>query len=531
MNGENLNRWQGIEHEFRVGYPYAKEIIHSLQEYNFFPDFPAFCSSKSWRYDGFLRNGSRIYICTGDHLEISTPECRNAFEVLKYDKAAEFYAQLGAELASQNLKNSFRGQAVQCWKANVEIDSRYSRGTHESYTIARNKYKGKERLLIPYLVLRKLFTGAGGYIGNHYVISPRAMVSKRVLVEPHYYWPILSTRDEPLTTRDKFRIHITSGEGLRSEVTRLLNNGITSYIISAIESEKLKKVPMLYDPLQTFKNLSRNTVGDWIVKLYNEKKIGAIDYLNTYYLPVIEELFEERETDYWDLYILKTYKKVMKKLDEGLIESPYVRRRIEWVMKYWAIENEIDDFEYDGVEVDKKIAASFDFTNVCDYDLYEKIADKIRVERLLSERDIGEAMLYPPKNSRAELRTRLSEDFPNSIIGWNKITIKMEPEIRIKKIKREKYQELRKLAKEGAGVVEVDIKDLEDGKLFGRLLVKLLSDMHDSEFLFKVINGKTITEKFEELDGWSQYQINKKIEEIKKKIAGANVIEVILAYD
>jgi len=95
-----LSRWQGIEHEFRVGissespglYRYARfyhvdEVIHALENYTFFDGVDAICSKLRRRNDGFLRNGSRIYICTGGHLEIATPECRDAFEALKYDKA------------------------------------------------------------------------------------------------------------------------------------------------------------------------------------------------------------------------------------------------------------------------------------------------------------------------------------------------------------------------------------------------------------------------------------------------------------
>ncbi|MEA1957879.1 MAG: proteasome accessory factor PafA2 family protein, partial [Euryarchaeota archaeon] len=221
----DLNKWQGVEHEFRVGissespglYRYARfyhvdEVIHALENYTFFDGTDAICSKLRRRNDGFLRNGSRIYICTGGHLEIATPECRNAFEALKYDKAAELYMQIGVERANKKYREKLRKRAnapsyIQCWKANVEIDKRYSRGTHESYEVVRRNFVGKENLFIPFLILRKIFFGAGGFIaekeGLKYVISPKAMVSKRVLTESPSQWPILSTRDEPLGTKDK----------------------------------------------------------------------------------------------------------------------------------------------------------------------------------------------------------------------------------------------------------------------------------------------------------------------------------------
>jgi hypothetical protein len=184
MDRDDLSRWQGLEHEFRVGlssespglYRYARfyhvdEVIHALEGYTFFDDATAICSKMRRRNDGFLRNGSRIYICTGGHLEIATPECRNAFDVLKYDKAAEVYMQIGVEIAnerySEKLKRRKRSSTyIQCWKANVEIDKRYSRGTHESYMVERKNFIGREHLLIPFLVLRKIFFGAGGYVAE-----------------------------------------------------------------------------------------------------------------------------------------------------------------------------------------------------------------------------------------------------------------------------------------------------------------------------------------------------------------------------
>ena len=578
MEKDDLSRWQGLEHEFRVGlssespglYRYARfyhvdEVIHALENYTFFDDSSAICSKLRRRNDGFLRNGSRIYICTGGHLEIATPECRDAFEVLKYDKAAELYMQIGVENANERyrekLKKRKRSLAyIQCWKANVEIDKRYSRGTHESYTVDRKSFVGKENLLIPFLVLRKIFFGAGGYVadkaGIKYVISPKAMVSRRVFTESPSQWPILSTRDEPLSTRDTYRVHVTSGEGVRSEVTRLLCNAITSYVIDAIESGKITHVEEIWNPLQAFKDISANTEGDWRIKLTNGRTESAIDYLTSYYLEAIEELFEERKVSYWDKYALDTFKRICAKFDQGLLEDPYVFRRIEWVMKLWAIKNEINEFEYNyipigkfdyrsmymmGDQMEKKIAASFDFTNLCDYDLYECVADKIGVERILTEEDVGEALLFPPKNSRAELRVRLAAAFENATLSWNKITINKEPNVKIdvSRPSSEEYARLferyPELARMPSAVV-VFCRERSRGEGARQVLVRLLAEEGDirgwedeisreirdrivrNPYLDYLLYANNKTFRFDELDGWNEESIKKKIAEISKEV-------------
>ena len=572
----DLNKWQGVEHEFRVGissespglYRYARfyhvdEVIHALETYTFFDGTDAICSKLRRRNDGFLRNGSRIYICTGGHLEIATPECRNAFEALKYDKAAELYMQIGVERANKKYREKLRKRAnapsyIQCWKANVEIDKRYSRGTHESYEVVRRNFVGRENLFIPFLILRKIFFGAGGFVaekeGLKYVISPKAMVSKRVLTESPSQWPILSTRDEPLGTKDKYRVHVTSGEGVRSEVTRLLNNALTSYVLDAIETGKLSHVEDIWNPLQTFKDISANTEGDWRVKLTNGRTELAIDYLETNYLAVIEELFDERETSYWDKYVLKTFKRLCDKFRQGLLEDPYVVRRLEWVMKLWVIKNEIDDFDYKYTskgkfdyrsiymmdeQIEKEIAASFDFTNLCDYDLYERVADRIGVERVLTEEEIGEALLFPPKDSRAELRVRLASEFGNAALSWNKITINREPKIKIdmgrptgEEYSRlfERYPELARMP----SAVVVFLRERRRGEATRQVLVRLLAEEEDirgweeeisreirnrivrNPYLDYLLYSNNKTYRFDELDGWNEDTIKKRLEEINR---------------
>ncbi len=573
----DLNKWQGVEHEFRVGissespglYRYARfyhvdEVIHALENYTFFDGTNAVCSKLRRRNDGFLRNGSRIYICTGGHLEIATPECRNAFEALKYDKAAELYMQIGVERANKKYREKLRKRAngpsyIQCWKANVEIDKRYSRGTHESYEVVRRNFVGRENLFIPFLILRKIFFGAGGFIaekeGLKYVISPKAMVSKRVLTESPSQWPILSTRDEPLGTKDKYRVHVTSGEGVRSEVTRLLNNALTSYVLDAIETGKLSHVEDIGNPLQTFKDISANTEGDWRVKLTNGRTELAVDYLEANYLAVIEELFDERETSYWDKYVLETFKRLCDKFRQGLLEDPYVVRRLEWVMKLWVIKNEINNFDYKYTskgkfdyrsiytmdeEIEKEIAASFDFTNLCDYDLYERIADKIGVERILTEEEIGEALLFPPKDSRAELRVRLASEFGNAALSWNKITINREPKIKIdmgrptgEEYTRmfERYPELARMP----SAVVVFLRERRRGEATRQVLVRLLAEEEDirgwEEEISREIRNRVVrnpyldyllysnnkTYRFDELDGWNEDTIKKRLEEISRE--------------
>lgn len=282
----------------------------------------------------------------------------------------------------------------------------------------------------------------------------------------------------------------------------------------------------------------------------------------TYYIAAIEELFEEREVSYWDKYCLDTFKRICAKFDQGLLEDPYVLRRIEWVMKLWVIKNELDEFDYenipkgkfdyrskymmDGIE-EKEIAASFEFTNLCDSDLYESVADKIGVERILTDDDIGEAMLYPPKDSRAELRVKLALEYKNAALSWNKITINNEPNVKIDVGRPstdeyarlfERYPELARMP----SAVVVFFQEQRRGEGSRQVLVRLLAEEEDirgwedelsreirnrivrNPYLDYLLYSNNKTYRFDELDGWDDESIREKIEEIKQGEKGGDQI-------
>jgi proteasome accessory factor A len=444
-----VTKWQGLEQEFRVGIQSVSErnnqencaitLYKALKGYVFFDGRPAILYATN-DYDGFMRNGSRMYLCHSLP-EIATPECRNAFELLKYDKASEFYMQLAMELVNEQLRNSGKKFRILCWKANTELNPEFTRGTHENYAVDLWKFKKdgefKKECLSPFLLLKPLIFGSGGYVSEGasacslkelmehatYVISPRAMVTNRVYGGGGRKHSLFSIKGI-----SNLRLHVDSGEGLRSEVARLLNNAITSYVIQAIEAGTIDRVERIADPIGTLKALSRNVEGDWTIRLENGKQTKALDYLNATYIAAIEALFDERAQSYWDAYALRTFKALHEKLDQGLFEDRFVYRKIEWLMKWYVIENCLDRFGYEAGEdeKEKKICASFEFSNLGEHDLYERVADEIGIERIVSEEEIGEALLYPPENSRAAVRTALIEEITryhpeNLIVRWNQI--------------------------------------------------------------------------------------------------------------
>jgi hypothetical protein len=409
-------------------------LFDSLASYNFQDGIPAFCFRGG--SFSFLRNGARAYIDLSTLLEITTPECKNAFDVVRYDKASEIYAYI----ACDELRR--RGITANCWKTNIAsfqpadlaqrgYDEYATIGTHESYLAKRKRYVGKERLLANFLLLRQVFTGAGGFYGDRYVISPRMMFPSKLISPRHDQHPILSSRDEPHASSDFFRIHITCGEGVRSEITCFLRNSITSYVISAIEDGKIRDIPTIDHPLREAKRISWNTQGDWKV-CCSGKKVGVIDYLNRYYLDPIEELFQERRVRDHDRLALSEFKFTLEKLRQGLFED--LTPSIEWILKERAIECFFKTHQFEGFEnlspKDKKIAIAYQLSEVGHDDLFEELErsglEKIsRPRRITNDEQIKDAVLNPPPNSRAEARVKLARKFRLTGMNWERVYIAM----------------------------------------------------------------------------------------------------------
>ncbi|RLG39229.1 hypothetical protein DRN79_00300 [Methanosarcinales archaeon] len=488
--GRDLRKWQGIEQEFRVGKPFERtdiqtsialsmNLFDALKNHKFFGYLPAIIHSKD--YDGFLRNGSRIYLCNFS-FEIATPECRNAYELLKYDKAMEFYVQIAAERVNSRGEKMEHGHgekmekmesggeaervrhAVQCWRANTELHPAFTRGTHENYSVSRDFNKEH---FIPFLIIKPIFFGAGGYVSKafcsmrdmiesaEYVISPRAIATK------HIYGGA-GVRKHPLFSMkgiSNMRIHIDSGEGLRVEIARFLNNAITSFVIHAIEEGIMRDVDDINEPIETFRTLSRNTEGDWKLKTKSGTTINAMDIMSSY-IDAIENLFDEKTADNLDIYALKTFERIHDKMSMGLLEDDFLMKSVEWLLKLNIIERgkfiELDSLresvdyamrdvlEKDANIIDAmserdkmsdatedkmmKISACFAFSNVCDEDFYESVACCAGVERMLTDEEIGESLIYPPPESRGALRVMLLDALrdigippENILVRWNRI--------------------------------------------------------------------------------------------------------------
>src|SRR3954467_8323597 len=150
-----------------------------------------------------LTNGARYYVDHA-HPEISTPECRTALEVVRWDRAAEAIIRESMATAAAHLPD---GAEILCHKNNSDGKGN-SYGCHENYLLARSVPFGRiVAQVTPHFVTRQIVIGAGkvgcelpGMSADDvpYQISQRAdFFEQEGGLETPLKRPIGNTRDEP----------------------------------------------------------------------------------------------------------------------------------------------------------------------------------------------------------------------------------------------------------------------------------------------------------------------------------------------
>ncbi|MEM3433638.1 MAG: proteasome accessory factor PafA2 family protein, partial [Candidatus Methanomethyliaceae archaeon] len=355
-----------------------------------------------------------------DVLEITTPECPNPFLALAYEKATEVYARIASDEFEK-----LSGFRVHCYKISAtRSEHEYTtRGLHESYLVDRKGFEDGVNELIPYLVARQVFAGAGGYYFGRFMISPRQMFVKSVYAEKVFgSWPLIGGIDEPHADAKFRRVQVTNGEGARSEWTTFIRQAITSYVIKGIEKGFIKGIPRIKNPVEATKLIAISPEGDWTIEIEGEREITVFDLLSQY-LDGIEKLFANEVIEDHDRYALEEFKFTLKKLEEGDFEA--LKERVEWITRLEVIEKNFDRyFESEDLIEDSKVTANNQFSAVSDA-TFERIQDELKLITLLNDKDLSMAVLFPPAGSRGFARVRVARELNPWLddLGWANIRV------------------------------------------------------------------------------------------------------------
>jgi Pup amidohydrolase len=372
-----------------------------------------------------LPNGARYYVDHA-HPEYSTPECATPRGLVAHDKAGERILERSLQAVRELLPP---GERLAVYKNNTDGKGN-SYGCHENYLVNRaTPFARIVRDLTPFLVTRQIFTGAGK-VGSespreesrqvHYQLSQRPdFFEAEVGLETTLKRPIINTRDEPHADPEKYRrLHVIVGDANMSEVATFLKAGTTALVLKMIEDEFLPDLS-LESPVAAVHEVSWDTSCRQTVRLRDGRRLRALE-LQWEYLDLAKAYVKEMDPSASNGEVLTWWETVLGKIEDDPLT---LHRELDWVAKYRLLEayrarDGLDwrspklamiDLQYHDIRQDKG--------------LYYRLVDAGKVERMVAESEIQEAVGQPPDDTRAYFRGRCIARYPQSIAAasWDSI--------------------------------------------------------------------------------------------------------------
>ena len=370
-----------------------------------------------------LINGGRYYVDHA-HPEYCTPECSNARDLVKFEKAGELILDLSRLAAEQLLLDN---QEIIIYKNNTDYKG-HSYGSHENYLMSRKvQFNDIVDGLTPFIVTRQIITGSGkvgaenGAQDTHFQISQRAdFFEKEVGLSTMVERPLINTRDEPhADSRLYRRLHVIVGDSNMSELTIYLKVGITAIVLKLIEQGVVGNGFALEDPVAAIKSISRDLKCRKELPLKDGRQLTAVEIQREYLELVDKHLPDEERTPIVE-DLLKKWDSVLN----GLQTDPMsLGQQLDWVIKKRLIDAYIarHDFEWTDPRVRMLDLQYHDLRP--DRGLYLRLLKNGHVERILSHEEIVHAIQHPPLDTRAYFRGTCLRKFPNNIhsVSWNSI--------------------------------------------------------------------------------------------------------------
>jgi proteasome accessory factor A len=372
-----------------------------------------------------LTNGARLYVDHA-HPEYSAPECTNPLDAVLWDKAGErVMAEAAAKAASMP-----GGPAIQLYK-NCTDNKGASYGCHENYLMNRGTpFADIVRHLTPFFVSRQVVCGAGrvgrGADGRDegFQISQRAdFFEVEVGLETTLKRPIINTRDEPHADPDKYRrLHVIIGDANMSEVSTYLKLGTTALVLAMIEDRFLAGDLSVEAPVAELRAISHDPTCRHLVQLRDGRKMTAVQ-LQLEYLELARKYTEDKygtDVDEATTDVLARWESVLSRLADDPMQCS---RELDWVTKLELVEGyrtrdglawnhprlQLVDLQYGDVRAERG--------------LYNRLAARGRVTRLVEEAAVERAMVEPPDDTRAYFRGRCLQQYPEAVAAasWDSV--------------------------------------------------------------------------------------------------------------
>jgi proteasome accessory factor A len=371
-----------------------------------------------------LTNGARLYVDHA-HPEYSTPECTNPLDVVRWDKAGEQVALDACRFASTP------GEPDLVLYKNNTDNKGASYGAHENYLMKRATPFGEiVRHLTPFFVSRQVVCGAGrmgiGQDGREhgYQISQRAdYFEVEVGLETTLKRPIINTRDEPHADPERYRrLHVILGDANLAEVSTYLKVGTTALVLSMIEDRFITADLSVARPVASLKDVSHDASLSHAFELDDGRSITAVQ-MQWEYFRLAEAFVQDRYGDDADTQtkdVLARWESVLTRLERDPMECA---QELDWVAKLKLLESyrQRDGLSWDDAKLH---AIDLQYADIRpEKGLYHRLVRLGRIDRLLTDEIVTDAMHEPPEDTRAYFRGRCLSKYADNIAAasWDSV--------------------------------------------------------------------------------------------------------------
>ncbi len=372
-----------------------------------------------------LTNGARLYVDHA-HPEYSTPEVVTPLDVVRWDKAGE-QVMLDAARRAQQLPGN---PQIVLYKNNTD-NKGASYGAHENYLMRRSTpFADIVRHLTPFFVSRQVFCGTGrvgkGQDGREhgFQISQRAdFFEVEVGLETTLKRPIINTRDEPHADPERYRrLHVIIGDANLSEIATYLKVGTTSLVLAMIEDKFIGRDLVVDMPVASLRAVSHDPSLRQTVTMADGRRLTGIQ-LQLEFLDLAKKYVEDRygaDADPQTVDVLTRWEDVLGRLESDPMS---LADQLDWVAKLKLIEQyrsrdglawddaklQLIDYQYSDIRPEKG--------------LYHRLVGAGRIQRLLTDDEVEQAMTNPPEQTRAYFRGRCLEKYAPDIAAasWDSV--------------------------------------------------------------------------------------------------------------
>ncbi len=378
-----------------------------------------------------LANGGRFYV-DGAHPEYCTPEVTDPLALVRYESAGERIANRAREIADRAV-----GQPSLAVFKNNSDGKGNSYGYHENYLVYRQVApEALAAALIPYLVTRQIYSGAGKVGAENrrdpvpFQLSQRADFFETLIgLNTMTRRPLFNTRDEPHANREQWlRLHVIPGDANLCQVATFLKVGTMALVLRLIEDDALGPVPELADPLEAFRQVSRDLGLRQSLPLADGRSMTAIQ-IQRCYLERVQDYARTHELPGSFPLVIERWQTVLDALEGDPLS---VGPQVDWVLKYRMIDSYL---KKKGLDWNSPRAKAMDiqYHDINpDKGLFHTLKRRERVEILVDDDAVEAAQRTPPEDTRAWFRGACLARFGKAVYGvsWDSVMLDTGDEIR-----------------------------------------------------------------------------------------------------